>query len=167
MEKTFLFVLSIVCHMLICTSQNRSGNISPIPIASVSASTVLVTEVVDGDTIRLNTGETVRYIGINAPEIAHKNSKPQCFGVQATDENTRLVLNKRVTLMPDVSDKDKYGRLLRFVWVGNIFVNQLLIRQGFATTDTVPPDLGYKQIFLDAQLQAKQEHLGLWKTCKN
>lgn len=72
-----------------------------------------VTYIIDGDTIEVAGGRRVRYIGVNAPEIAHPGTKEECFGVIATDENKSLVSGKTVRLVSDVVDKDVYGRLLR------------------------------------------------------
>ena len=77
--------------------------------------TVLVTRVIDGDTIQVETSETVRYIGIDTPEIVHPDKPVECFGQQAANKNKELVLGKSVTLEKDVSETDRYGRLLRVV----------------------------------------------------
>src|SRR3990167_2746686 len=77
--------------------------------------TVIVTRVIDGDTIQVETSETVRYIGINTPETVHPDKPVECFGQQAANKNKELVLGKSVTLEKDVSETDRYGRLLRVV----------------------------------------------------
>lgn len=122
-----------------------------------------VTRVIDGDTIELSDGAKVRYIGINAPEVT-KNR--ECFGEKAKQKNTDLVLNKKVRLEKDVSNKDKYERLLRYVYVDKNFINKTLVEQGFANAATYPPDVKYKDLFVTVQKQAQQKNVGLWKDCR-
>ena len=121
----------------------------------------LVTKVIDGDTIVLENGERVRYIGIDTPEI----SQNECFALEAKKKNEELVLGKRVRLEKDVSERDKYGRLLRYVYVGNIFVNDYLVRNGYAYAVTYPPDVKYSERFLQAQREARENKRGLWAYC--
>jgi len=128
-------------------------------------STFLVTKVIDGDTISLSNGEVVRYIGIDTPETKHPSLPVQCFGAEASNKNKKLVEGKAVRLEKDVSETDKYGRLLRYVWIGDVFVNEYLVQQGFAQVSTYPPDVKYKDIFLQAQKEAREGNLGLWGTC--
>lgn len=126
----------------------------------------VVERVVDGDTIELENGEKVRYIGIDTPETKHPNKAIQCFGVEAAVQNKELVEGKAVRLEKDVTDRDRYGRLLRYVYVGEKFINYELVRQGFALVYTYPPDVKYNEVFLEAQKQAREEKLGLWNMCK-
>lgn len=93
---------------------------------------LLVTRVIDGDTIELENGKRVRYLGINTPESVDPRKPVECFGKEASFKNKELVLNKKVVLEKDISEIDKYGRLLRYVYVDNIFVNLELIKQGYA-----------------------------------
>ena len=127
-----------------------------------------VAEVIDGDTIIISTGEKVRYIGINTPEIHHPTKKVECFGKEASEKNRELVLGKEVRLEKDISDKDKYGRLLRYVYVGELFVNDYLVRNGFANVATFPPNVQFKNIFLEAEKEARENGRGLWaeNACK-
>ena len=125
---------------------------------------VLVTRVIDGDTIQVETSETVRYIGIDTPEIVHPDKPVECSGQQAANKNKELVLGKSVTLEKDVSETDRYGRLLRYVWVGDTFVNDYLIQNGFAKSSSYPPDIKYQQQFLESQKYAQQNSLGLWSS---
>lgn len=125
----------------------------------------VVKRIVDGDTIELATGEKVRYIGINAPEL-HDPRKPiECFGQAASDENKRLVEGKTITMEKDVSEVDKYKRLLRYVYVDDVFVNDYLVRQGFAQVSSFPPDVKYIPQFLEAQKEARDNNRGLWSSC--
>ncbi|GAB4343149.1 MAG: hypothetical protein Kow0099_21320 [Candidatus Abyssubacteria bacterium] len=97
--------------------------------------------VIDGDTIvvKLSGGNEgkVRYIGIDTPETKHPNKGVQYYGREATEANTRLVDGKEVELETDVQRWDRYGRLLAYVYVGDVFVNERLVRDGFARVSTL------------------------------
>ncbi|KXK08641.1 MAG: Thermonuclease precursor [Microgenomates bacterium OLB22] len=121
-----------------------------------------VVTVVDGDTIRLANGQTVRYIGINTPELNKGKGLPQCFAQEATDANKRLVLGRSVRLVKDVSETDKYGRLLRYVYVGDTFVNEQLVVEGYAHASTYPPDVLFAPMFSAREQDARQQKRGLW-----
>jgi endonuclease YncB( thermonuclease family) len=128
---------------------------------------VTVTRIIDGDTIELETGEKVRYIGINTPEIHHPTKPIQCFGEEAASRNSELVLNKKVRLVKDVSETDRYKRSLRYVYLEDgTFVNLQLVKEGFAYVDTVPPDVKFVGLFKEAMGEAREEKVGLWKKCK-
>ena len=122
----------------------------------------LVTKVIDGDTIILESGEVVRYIGIDAPEISRSE---ECFSQESTDKNKELVLGKSVRLEKDVSETDRYGRLLRIVWAEDLFVNDFLVREGFAKASTYPPDVKYSKQFVEAEKEARENNRGLWLAC--
>ncbi len=132
-----------------------------------------VTEVIDGDTIIIESGERVRYIGVDTPETKHPKKSVQCFGREASQRNKELVEGKTVFLEKDVSETDRYGRLLRYIYLPNpeapeeaIFVNEYLLEQGYGTVITYPPDVKYHKQFLDAQRRAQEEKRGLWGKCK-
>lgn len=134
-----------------------------------SRQTVKVVRIIDGDTIEIEGKKKVRYIGIDTPEIYHdatgKKTGEQCFAGESYLENKRLVEGKTIILMKDVSDKDKYGRLLRYVYVDDIFVNDYLLKNGFAKLMTIKPDIKHSLQFKEAQIKAKTENLGIWKMC--
>jgi len=128
-----------------------------------------VTRVIDGDTIEVNLGGAiykVRYIGIDTPETVHPSQPVECFGKEASDKNSELVAGKIVRLERDVSETDRYGRLLRYVWAGDIFVNDYLVRQGYAYAYTYPPDVKYAEQFAEAQREARDDNRGLWAACE-
>jgi len=116
----------------------------------------IVKRVIDGDTIELSDGRKARYIGINSPEMTDKRKDVLCFANMAKEENQRLVLGKTVEMEKDVSDKDKYDRLLRYVWIDNEMVNLTLIKGGYAKIATYPPDVKYKDVFLEASKLAEK-----------
>ena len=123
-------------------------------------------EVVDGDTIKVEIDgeiETVRYIGIDCPETKHPNEPVQWMGPQACDCNRDLVGGETVYLEKDVSETDKYGRLLRYVFLANgTCVNAELVRRGYAQVSTYPPDVKYQDLFLASQARARDAQRGLW-----
>lgn len=88
------------------------------------------------------------------------------MGREASDANSALVEGRLVVLETDVSETDRYGRLLRYVWVADnatwLLVNLELVRRGFAQASTYPPDVKYTEVFLDGQRSARDDGLGLW-----
>lgn len=126
-----------------------------------------VTRVIDSDTIEVNIGGViydVRYTGIDTPEI---HSGVEWLGPEASSANAALVAGKQVVLEKDVSETDQYGRLLRYVWVQSgsswLLVNLELLRMGYATVTTYPPDVKYVDwVFLPAQQEAQAANVGLW-----
>ncbi|MCX6725780.1 MAG: thermonuclease family protein [Candidatus Shapirobacteria bacterium] len=144
------------------TSKNLS-QVIPTP-TSTPAQTQLfkVTRVIDGDTIEIENGQKVRYIGINTPEMDDKDPVKLCLAKIATLENKKLVEGKEVKLEKDISETDKYDRLLRYVYIGEIFVNDYLVRQGFAQISTYPPDVKFKEQFKKAEQEAQDNNRGLW-----
>lgn len=135
-------------------------------------STAHILRVIDGDTVELTGGTKVRYIGIDTPELHHPKIPVQCFGREAMEKNKELVEGKDVILKKDISETDKYGRLLRYVYLLNessqegTFVNDFLVRQGYGVIDTFPPDVAHVQDFLVAQKEARENNRGLWAKCQ-
>jgi len=126
---------------------------------------VKVTRVVDGDTIEIEGGEKVRYIGIDTPETVDPRKEVQCFGPEASKKNKELVEGKMVRLEKDVTDRDKYNRLLRYIYVGDTFINLELVKQGFAYSYSYPPDIKYQDQIVKAQQEAREAKRGLWNAC--
>ncbi len=120
--------------------------------------TALVIQVIDGDTIVIEGGYRVRYIGIDTPEI-HPQLEP--FGMQALEANRQLVEGKVVRLEMDISPTDN-GRLLRYVYVDDIFVNAELVRQGLAEAKAYPPDTRYQEELEKLEAEARQAGRGMW-----
>ncbi len=135
----------------------------PTPsLAGQEREKVRVARVVDGDTIELEDGRKVRYIGIDTPETVDPKKPVQCFGREAYLENKSLVEGKEIEMERDVSETDHYGRLLRYVWAEGVFVNEHLVREGFAHAVTFPPDVKYQELFLEAERKAREEGKGFW-----
>ena len=126
-----------------------------------------VTRVIDGDTIQIESGQKVRYIGIDTPETVDPRKPVQCFGTEAAAKNKELVEGKTITLEKDISETDKYGRLLRYVYQDQVFVNDYLVREGYAHASSYPPDIKYQHQLNQAQQEAQQNNRGLWSICSN
>ena len=103
---------------------------------------VHVSRVIDGDTIELAGGEHLRYIGIDTPEEVDPRKPVQCFATEAAERNKELVEGKDVVFYKDVSERDRYGRLLGFVYLPDgTFVNRMLVSEGYAFSYAYPPDV--------------------------
>lgn len=152
--------------------RGRSPAAAPPDAAGDAA---MVVGVSDGDTIRvrLDSGrvERVRYIGIDAPELAHPADgiAAECFGDEATDANRRLVDGLAVILERDVSDRDRHGRLLRHVWIagdgGSQLVALLLVSDGAADAHAYPPDIRWDRELAAAEATARNAAAGMWGAC--
>ena len=133
--------------------------------------TVRVARVVDGDTIRveLPSGEeAVRYIGIDTPESVKPGSPVECFAKRASAFNERLVGGERVRLVRDVEERDRFGRLLAYVYRerDGLFVNAELVRGGYATVATFPPNVAHVDEFRRLARRARLSGRGLWGKCE-
>ncbi len=176
MKKNRFLILAVALALSVfCLILRNYPNQLPVVAPAVyqkstlfpSSSLAFVSRVIDGDTIQIDTGEKVRYIGMNTPETVDPRKPVECFGKEASAYNKNLVLNKKVKLVKDISDKDKYGRLLRYVYLEDgTFVNLKLVSYGYAYADTVPPNVVHASDFVKAQNQARQANLGLWQKCK-
>jgi micrococcal nuclease len=156
-----------VLNMLIATA-------IPSPTLPPSMQRALVTKVIDGDTIEIEGGIKVRYIGVDTPELRHQSQGKQCFAKEATEKNRELVEGKEVILEKDVSETDSFGRLLRYVYrygksdglnVKGVFVNQYLILEGYGFAATFPPDVRFSDMFAQNQQMARDAKKGLWSKC--
>ena len=125
-----------------------------------------VVRVVDGDTIHVRIGarvEKVRYIGVNTPEVHHPTKGEEPGGREAAEVNRRLVEGHAVRLELDVQERDRYGRLLAYVWIGDLMINAELVRLGYAQVMTIPPNVRYQEVFLKLQREAREAGRGLWR----
>ncbi|MEM3478081.1 MAG: thermonuclease family protein [Archaeoglobaceae archaeon] len=164
--------LLILAIMLCCCLQQKASEVVPqIPedpqiqspntqlpvIQKATEEKLYVSRVIDGDTFELSNGDRVRLIGINAPE------KGQKFYEKAKNRLKELIEGKEVVLERDVEDRDQYGRLLRYVFVNNTFVNLILVQEGLARTYFVGENRKYEKELLEAEKLAKSLQLGIWK----
>ncbi len=124
-----------------------------------------VTRVIDGDTIEVALdGETVdvRLIGIDTPETVDPSEPVECYGPAASRFTTKMLDGQEVRLEFDVERLDRYGRTLAYVWLGDELFNEVLVRRGFATVSTYPPNVKYVDEFTAAQREARSNLRGFW-----
>jgi micrococcal nuclease len=126
-----------------------------------------VRHVIDGDTVELSNGDMVRYIGIDTPEMRERKGSewiynPMPYAEKAKEFNKILVEGKSVRLEYDVQKKDKYNRILAYVYTGDKMVNAEIVREGLAMIYTYPPNVRYVEKFLEAQKEARDNKKGLW-----
>ncbi len=155
---------------------SNEGKVS-IPFGkSYNYENILVKRVVDGDTIQLENGERLRLIGIDTPEM-HESNKLyrdsrksnqdietiKKLGRMSYEFTKRLIEGRRVRLEFDVEKHDKYGRLLAYVYLKDgLFVNAEIVKQGFASLMTIPPNVKYADLFKALYQQARENNRGLW-----
>ena len=154
-----LVVLAILVVLLVTSDGGDE------PTTSAEAKVV---RVVDGDTIEADVGgeeEDVRYIGVDTPESVKPGTPVECFALRASHFNEKLVEGKTVRLEYDAEHRDVYGRLLAYVYLGDEFVNAELVRRGFATTLTIPPNTKFAELFARLEREASADERGLWGRC--
>ncbi|MCU0666567.1 MAG: thermonuclease family protein [Candidatus Omnitrophica bacterium] len=164
----FIIVISLGLYQL-----NKQGALNPVD----AQGTTIVKRAVDGDTLLLASGQRVRLIGIDTPEThdspkLYRDSKRnkmsvrliKAMGEKAYSFTRDLVEGKRVRLEFDVQKRDQYNRLLAYVYLEDgTFVNEKIIREGYAYLLTIPPDVKYASLFKEAFDEARVNHRGLWK----
>ncbi len=141
----FLFLAFAVILFLGCVQEKME-----------KTSAELVVRVIDGDTLELASGEKVRLIGLDAPEIGEPCS------LEAKRRLEELVLGKEVFLVKDVSGRDKYGRLVRHVYLDGLFVNLVLVEEGLAFAFPFQPDVSFEESFRGAEQGAADANGCLW-----
>jgi micrococcal nuclease len=127
-----------------------------------------VTRVVDGDTLEVRLdgrSEKVRLIGVDTPESVRPGTPVECYAKAASAETRRLVGGRRVTLRFDVERRDRYGRLLAYVYRDGLFVNAALVQRGYARTLTIPPNVEHAGELARLARTARHEGRGLWHAC--
>ncbi len=182
MKKIFLGIALLVVFFLAgCGNQpvnlSGEGKVS-LPFGrAYNYVDILVERAVDGDTLKLENGERVRLIGIDTPEVhesvkLYRDSKKsgqdieviQALGRRSAKFTKDLVVGKRVRLEFDVEKHDKYKRLLAYVYLKDgTFVNAEIVKQGYASLMTYPPNVKYVDVFKKLYQEARENNRGLWK----
>lgn len=134
----------------------------------------VVVRVVDGDTIIVRLDgreERLRYIGIDAPESVQPDMPIECYGPESSDENMRLVDGATVFLEADTEERDRFDRLLRYVYISGpdgelVMVNRALVAGGFAEAGSFPPNERHSDSLFDAEREARVSGVGLWSACR-
>lgn len=127
---------------------------------------VVVSRVIDGDTIELADGRRVRYIGIDTPEIAGSDGSPECYALEAHTRNRELVEGQAVELGRGIEDKDRFGRLLRYVFIDDVFVNAQLVAEGYAHASSFGSERRFQQVFTQLEQYSRLRNRGLWDACE-
>jgi micrococcal nuclease len=120
-----------------------------------------VKRVVDGDTFELDDGDKIRLIGVNTPET---HGVVERFGKESAAYTEKRLRGHMVLIIPDVSDRDRYGRLLRYVFLEgeNVMINEQLVTEGYAQVMTVPPNVTLAEMFRSREREARTRNAGLW-----
>jgi len=126
-----------------------------------------VIRVIDGDTVELKNGERLRYNDIDTPETVHPNKPIECYGPEASAKNKELVEGEIVSVELGNPKKDRYGRLLGYVYVNELFVNAELVKGGYAEVNSYGNPGSMLSSLIDIEKNAKQEMKGLWGACLN
>ncbi|MGB1340517.1 MAG: thermonuclease family protein [Cycloclasticus pugetii] len=148
--RQFTFVTFLLLYLVACST--------------VQAGSLLkVINVIDGDTVMLKNGLTVRLLGINTPEMGYKGRAIEAGAVAAKKALKKWVLNKMVLVEYDVEQKDRYGRILAHLFLDDgQHINLEMLRSGQATLSIHPPNLRYAHRFKAMQRQAEKKKIGLW-----
>jgi len=143
-----------------CLDQNNNSicDKDEKPITGKIVEKNIISKVIDGDTVKLQTGETVRLLGINAPE------KGQVYYKESARRLRELIEGKKVFLEKDVVDKDKYGRLLRYIFLNGENINVKLVREGLASVYIISPNVKYETELRESENEAKNSKINIWKT---
>lgn len=173
--RPLLFGLALLLALFVARQLNspvaaperasQRAHAAALRVLTPTGDEAVVVRVIDGDTVALDNGERVRYVGMDTPETKDPRKPVQCFGERAHERNAELVQGKRVRLVRDVSDRDHYGRLLRYVYVGDTFVNLELVEEGYARNYSFPPDITHQAEIRAAERRAREAKRGLWREC--
>ncbi|MSS74440.1 thermonuclease family protein [Candidatus Pacearchaeota archaeon] len=142
-EFLYFFLLLIIFSTFIVSAKNKNE--------------FLVTKIIDGDTIEIESGQRIRLICINTPEKGEGGYK------EAKDYLKSTILNKKVVLKKDISETDRHDRLLRYLYLNNKLINELIARKGYGVTFPYEPDTKFCAKIKKAEKKAKKEHIGLWQ----
>jgi micrococcal nuclease len=156
-------LIGSVAFALLVAGCSASGHAAPTQPA-----TVPVLKVTDGDTIHVmfeGQDERVRLIGVDTPEVPWYGGEEECFGVAAGLYARQRLDGKRVRLEFDVERRDRYDRLLAYVYLGTELFNLTLVQQGYATAYPVRPDTKRADLFQRAEDDARTAGRGLWSAC--
>ena len=160
--------------VLVLSGGCRLGHDEPLPTASPATETlpsgvdVEVRKVIDGDTIEVSGGEHIRLIGLDTPETKDPNRPVGCFGKEASRfTESVLPVGTAVRLVGDAEQRDRYGRLLAYVYrkSDGLFVNAELLRRGYAQLLTIPPNVAHTDEFAALAREARAGSQGLWSAC--
>ncbi len=158
----FMIALSVLSLLTSCQAKLNTNDDRTLVAAKV-------TRVIDGDTMKItlqdkrSTEETIRLLLIDTPETVHPDKNIQPFGPEASAYAKRILTNQAVQLEIDVSERDKYGRLLVYLWIGERMFNEMLLEEGLARVAyVIPPNIKYIDKFRDIQQKSQKSAKGIW-----
>ena len=171
--KKILFIL-LIGQLIGCSVEENSTLVIEIPNKEQklenSTSNLIqyeVIRVIDGDTVELKNGERLRYNDIDTPETVHPSKPVECYGPQASAKNKDLVEGEIILVELGNPEKDRYGRLLGYVYIDDLFVNAELVRGGYAEVNSYGNPGSKLSNLLDIEKNAKKSMQGLWGACLN
>jgi micrococcal nuclease len=133
---------------------------------ATSTSSARIIRIIDGDTVITDTGEHIRYIGIDSPEIGRNGARSECFATEAAAYNAKLVLGRNVRLIADIEDRDRFGRMLRYVEIDGVNISVHLVEEGYAKRLYVPPNGMFQTEIRSAETRSKNLGRGIWSACE-
>jgi len=158
----YIFAISVKQFILKSPPANPSPADKPKISADNNRNLFYVSRVIDGDTFILSNGERVRLVGVDAPEMNYHKGKPECKALEAKLFLKELVENKKVRLVKDKSNRDKYRRLLRYVYTGDKFAGEELVKKGLSRVKYYYPDVSKFKYLKSLEKIAKENKIGLW-----
>lgn len=164
-KKWFSTTVIIAFFLFILNTQNFQKDNVAENVIEQGSEVAKVSRVIDGDTIELSDGRRVRYIGMDTPEINYNGESSGCFSEEARETNKNLVEGKEIKMEKDISETDKYDRILRYVYIGDVFVNEYLVEQGLAQALYIEPDTKFYDQFKKLETEARENKRGMWKAC--
>ena len=171
--KKILFIL-LIGLLIGCSIEENSNSVTDISNkeqkienSSLNLIQYEVIRVIDGDTVELKNVEGLRYNDIDTPETVHPNKPVECYGLQATAKNKELVEGEIILVELGNPTKDRYGRLLGYVYIDDLFVNAELVRGGYAEVNSYGNPGSKLSNLLDIEKNAKKSMKGLWGACLN
>ncbi|OMF14517.1 thermonuclease family protein [Paenibacillus sp. FSL H7-0331] len=173
MKYHFLYILLIAILLTGCSKDgNQTSLNSDVFVAQIISKYpqfknkqyefATIKRIVDGDTYETNSGHKIRLIGVNTPEVF---GETQYYGREASDFSKKRLENQTVYLFRDVSETDRYGRVLRYLFIQNdpVMFNETLLNEGYANTMSVPPDVMFAKKFVVLERQARENRIGIWE----
>ena len=144
------------------TSSETAEETNDAPANTIPA---LITRIVDGDTFDAiidGKEERVRLILVDTPETVHPSKPVEPFGPEASEFAKQMLEGKEVHLELDVSERDRYGRVLAYVWIGDRMFNEMLLEKGLARVAVFPPNVKYVDRFRQIEKEAQRKGIGIW-----
>jgi micrococcal nuclease len=174
-RRVLSLLLPVLASVLVAAcahSTSARPTAAPSSSSAPSAGAASVERVVDGDTLVARISgrrERVRFIGMDTPESVKPNTPVQCFAIEASNRTKALLpAGTVIRLVGDVEQRDRYKRLLAYVYRAsdNLFVNLTLVREGYAVPYTFPPNVAHTAEFVTASAEARDAKRGLWSACR-